>query len=106
MKIRWLRRKPPLRRWFRDEKRGDYYRNLPLIMAEQREVDAWPNTMHKFRVLDSLHAEWDTAWREGLLRKDELGPDDLLVTPAPFREVYPDNPGLWFLDEPLERRHE
>jgi len=94
------RRKPPLRRWFRDEKRGDYYRNLPLIMDEQREVMTWRNTMHKFAVLDSLHAEWNQVWREGLMRKDELGPDDMLATPAPFREMYPDRPGLWCLDDP------
>jgi hypothetical protein len=101
MKLRFrIGRKAPLRRWFQDRD-GTYYRNLPLIMAEQKEVMAWPPlTPGKYGVLDDLEAEWDVAWAKGLIRKAELDPGDMLVTPAPFREVYPDKPGLWRLDDP------
>lgn len=84
----------PRRRWFQD-KDGTYYRNCPLIMAEQKECPWW-----RERTWKALTSEWEQAFRDGIIRKDRLGRQDELVTAAPFREVYPDKPGLWFLDDP------
>ena len=90
----------PPRCWFQD-KDGTYFRNIPLIMAEQKAVMYKPWLAGYFR---QLTAEWNQAWREGLIRKDSLSPGDVVVEPAPFRVVYPDKPGLWVLDELPEHR--
>ena len=96
-------RKPPPRHWFHDPD-GTYYRNCPLIRAEQDQVLRWPSgSACKLAALDALAAEWRSTFREGVQRKASLGPCDVVATPAPFREAYPDNSGLWVLDE-LERR--
>lgn len=84
------------RRWFQD-KDGTFYRNCPLILGEQKECIGPPFRGRRFR---QLQAEWEVAWRDGVIRKAKLGRGDKLVPgPAPFREAYPDNPGLWVLDE-------
>jgi len=85
------------RAWFQDEQ--GYYRNCPLIMAERRRCLWKP---WRYRRLRQLNAEWHEAWRKGLIRKQQLGRGDVLVQPRPFREAYPDRPGLWCLDD-LER---
>lgn len=97
----WLRRHVPTRAWFRDDD-GTYFRNCPLILAEQkRELDRTPppwGWRHHFAILDALKAEWQHAWSEGVLRKDELEPGDVVVPMASFRDAYPDKPELWILD--------
>jgi len=81
------------RAWFQNAD-GTYYRNIPLIMAEQDEplnaLLPW-----RRRVLD---AEWRQAWDDGVIRSETIGRRDRVATPAPFREAYPDKPGLWLLD--------
>lgn len=79
------------RKWFRDDD-GTYYRTVPLITAELGRC-AW----RPWR-LRALRAEWDEAWREGLIRKPRLGRGDVLVPPLPMRVAYPHMPGLWVLD--------
>lgn len=95
------------RHWFQD-KDGTYYRNCPLIMDEQRELLDRLKGTNPWRVrrirqfdhaLDELEREWTAVFNEGIIRKAGLAPGDVVVQPAPFREVYPDKPGLWFLDE-------
>lgn len=83
------------RHWFRDED-GGYYRNCPLI---QNEMD---RAFRRGRLLlwRKLQAEWWQCWYEGITEKSTLGRGDVAVTPAPFRDAYPDNPGLWRLDGP------
>jgi hypothetical protein len=82
------------RTWFRDAD-GTYYRNCPLINAEQWRLSSlllpW-----RFR---ALSREWWHVYREGLLRTRTIGRYDRVATPAPFSEAYPDKPGLWLLDD-------
>jgi hypothetical protein len=86
------------RHWFADDD-GTYYRNCPLIAAERDEVMAWPLlTPGKFEALDALFAEWEETSEVGVQRKDCLEPGDVVTVPCTFREAYPDNPGLWALD--------
>lgn len=82
------------RAWFQDTD-GTYRRNCPLIMAEQDQV---LNTLLPWR-RRALEAEWQQAWRDGVIRTNKIGRRDRIATPAPFREAYPDKPGLWILDE-------
>ena len=87
------------RSWFQD-KDGTYFRNLPLIMAEQKAIIGRLWSGRRYR---QLEAEWQQAWREGVLRKDHLDRGDKLVQMGRFRDVYPDKPGLWVLDDDSER---
>lgn len=87
------------RYWFQAED-GTFFRNLPLIMGEQQLCRARPWLWHRLATLD---AEWQQAWADGLIRKQALSRGDVLATPAPMREAYPDRPGLWMLDEPQTR---
>jgi hypothetical protein len=92
----------PLRarqRWFAEPDGSGYYRNCPLIMAE------WKAALHLGRVHLALRLqdEWIETFRRGVTRKDKLDRHDILATPAPFREAYPQYPGLWALDHPQER---
>ncbi|WP_020116807.1 hypothetical protein [Streptomyces canus] len=82
------------RAWFQDDD-GTYRRNCPLIMAEQ---DQLLNMLLPWRYR-ALKREWRQAWRHGVIRSDTIGRRDHVVTAAPFREAYPDKPGLWSLDE-------
>src|SRR6185437_7800203 len=91
---REMKLRKPKRHWFQ-AKDGTYYRNCPLIRDEQKACPWW-----RWRTWEALTAEWEHAFRIGLIRKDRLSRGDVLSTPAPFREVYPDRPGLWFLDDP------
>lgn len=81
------------RQWFRDTD-GTYYRNCPLIM------DEWKRAIRlgRFFLASRLGREWDTAFRQGVIRKNALTRGDTVVQPRPFREAYPDRPGLWTLD--------
>jgi hypothetical protein len=83
------------RQWFRDEDDGGFYRNCPLIR------DDMDRALRRGRLLlhRRLAAEWQQAWTEGVISKPSLGRGDVAVEPAPFREAYPDRPGLWRLDE-------
>jgi hypothetical protein len=83
------------RAWFAGTD-GTYYRNCPLIMAEQQRCLRRP---WRYRLFWQLDAEWHEVFRQGVKRKDRLGRGDVLVQPRPFREAYPDKPGLWQLDE-------
>ena len=83
------------RAWFRDSN-GTYYRNCPLILAEQERCIRWP---WRYRLFWQLDAEFRETFRKGVLRKDRLGRGDRLVQQVPFREAYPDKPELWFLDK-------
>jgi len=82
------------RTWFQAAD-GTYYRNCPLILAEQWRLSSlllpW-----RYR---TLNREWWQAYREGVQRQNTIGRRDRVATPAPFREAYPDKPGLWLLDE-------
>jgi hypothetical protein len=91
------RQNDPQRRWFQD-KDGTYYRNGPLILAEEREWLKLLCTRRVSRELDKLHAEFQIVWKDGLIRKPALEPGDRLVQQATFRDAYPDKPGLWVLD--------
>jgi hypothetical protein len=82
------------RAWFQDNN-GTFYRNCPLILAEQERCTRLP---WRYRRFWKLNAEWREAFRKGVLRKDRLGRGDVLVQPVPFRKAYPDKPGLWVLD--------
>lgn len=87
---RWRRRHCP-RRWFQDSD-GTFFRNAPLILGELRDAIG----SRRFTVLDR---ELHQAWREGLIRVSTLPAGDVVVKPGRFRDVYPDKPGLWFLDD-------
>jgi hypothetical protein len=92
-------RQPPPRCWFRAGD-GTFYRNCPLIAAERDEVRAWPaGTFLQWAIVEELSAEWWRTFRRGVQRKTVLDPGDVVVSPATFREAYPDNPGLWALDD-------
>lgn len=82
------------RAWLQDAD-GTYYRNCPMIMAEQ---DRLINMLLPWRCR-ALKREWWYAYREGVLRTRTIGRFDRVAVAAPFREAYPDNPGLWILDE-------
>jgi len=82
------------RAWFR-AKDGTFYRNCPLISREMTRC-RWPWRNRRFW---QLAAEWDRAWQQGVIRKPTLGRGDIEAQPRPFREVYPDNPELWPLDD-------
>jgi hypothetical protein len=78
------------RAWFRDPD-GTFYRNCPLIRHERdRAAVPWRRA--------ALTDEWWETFRKGVQRKAVLDPGDVVAEPAPFREAYPDRPGLWVLD--------
>jgi hypothetical protein len=81
------------RNWFKDEQ--GYYRNCPLIMRERQQA------LQRFRLFRArkLAAEWDMAFRAGLIRSPSIGRRDRVVQPRPFREAYPETPQLWWLDD-------
>lgn len=81
------------RAWFQDDE-GTYYRNVPLVMAEQ---DQTLNVVLPWR-RRALEAEYRKAWKDGVIRAHRIGRRDRVATPKPFREAYPDMPGLWVLD--------
>lgn len=83
------------RAWFADTN-GTYYRNCPLIMAEMKRCTRMP---WRYWLFWRLNAEWNDVFRQGVKRKSRLGRGDVVVQPRPFREVYPQYPGLWQLDE-------
>lgn len=95
------RRAPALpRRWFQDED-GTYFRNCPLIAAERGQVMSWPlSARGRSGALSALAAEWREALNGDVIRKEELGPGDVVVAPASFRGACPRRPGLWALDDP------
>lgn len=82
------------RHWFQDGD-GTYRRNCPLIRDELERVSS---ILLPWRYV-TLDREWWRAYREGPIRADEIGRRDRIATPIPFREAYPDKPGLWILDE-------
>lgn len=82
------------RTWFRDDD-GTYYRNCPLIYAEQGRLSSFLLPW-RFRALER---EWWHVYREGVLRTRTIGRFDRVATPGRLRDAYPDNPGLWALDE-------
>ena len=86
------------RKWFRDDD-GTYFRNIRLIMDEKHALLARPFAMGWQRKVDALSREFDEAWTHGVVRADKIGRRDIVVTMAPFRDVYPDRPGFWLLDE-------
>jgi hypothetical protein len=89
----------PPRQWFRADD-GSYYRNCPLIRSESDQVMAWPMmTPGKYALLRELGREWDAVYGAGVTRKAQLEPGDVAAEPAPFRDAYPRNPGLWVLDD-------
>lgn len=79
------------RAWFQDED-GTYFRNCPLIMRERTRA---VSPRHR----RALSEEWWQAFREGLIRADTIGRNDVIVKMRSFREAYPDHPGLWRLDD-------
>jgi hypothetical protein len=81
------------RYWFQDRD-GSYFRTCPLIM---QEMD-WARLTFRFGLAEKLRAEWHQCWDSGVIRKAELEPGDAVTEAAPFREAYPDHPGLWMLD--------
>lgn len=82
------------RTWLRDAD-GTYFRNCPMIMAQQ---DRLINMLLPWR-FRALEREWWHVYREGEFRAKTIGRFDWAADPAPLRECYPDNPGLWALDE-------
>lgn len=79
------------RAWFQDED-GTYFRNCPLIDREiARSISP--------RRRRALREEWWQTFREGVTRADAIGPHDRIAEAIPFREAYPDHPGLWRLDD-------
>ena len=82
------------RAWFQADD-GTYYRNIPLVMAEQSQP---LNVLLPWR-RRALNTEWQEAWDAGVIRSATIGRRDRIATPKPFRETYPDKPGLWVLDE-------
>lgn len=88
------------RTWFKDDD-GTYYRNCPLVKRDMGR----PMNLILFWRQFSLHNEWDEVYAAGVRRADKIRPWDRVTTPRPFRESYPDHPGLWILDEPdLDKR--
>lgn len=85
------------RRWFRAED-GTYYRNIPLINAD---LASPINRCLPWR-LRALDAEWSRAFSKGSIRASKVRWWDKIETSAPFREAYPDRPGLWVLDQDEE----
>lgn len=86
------------RRWFQDED-GTYYRNIPLIGAERSMLI---NRCLPWRQY-TLNREWRRACGEGVIRTHRIGCRDEVATPRPFREAYPNHPGLWALDKAAEK---
>lgn len=86
------------RAWFQNQDADGtyYYRNCPLIEHEQTLT---MNTLLPWR-RRTLETEWQRAWDNGYIRADQIGRRDQVVKAKPFREAYPDHPGLWILDEP------
>ena len=84
----------PKRHWFQDAD-GTYFRNAPLILNEMKETRWWQNKRWA-----ALTAEHDRVFWQGVDRKDTLDRGDVVVQMRPFREAYPNHPGLWVLDEP------
>lgn len=82
------------RTWLQDDD-GTYYRNCPTIMQER---DRLINVLLPWRCR-ALEQEWWHAYRVGVIRTKVIGRRDRVVTPSPLRECYPNNPGLWALDE-------
>lgn len=82
------------RSWFQDDN-GTYYRNCPLIDADRKRA---LNRLLPWRAR-TLTAEWWHAYREGVIRTAAIGRRDRVATPMPFREAYPQHPGLWVLDD-------
>jgi hypothetical protein len=82
------------RSWFQDDD-GTYYRNCPLI---ERDRARRINVLLPWRAR-ILAAEWRSTFAEGVTRTDRIGRFDRIATPVPFRDAYPDHPGLWTLDE-------
>lgn len=85
------------RRYFKAQS-GRFYRNTRLIMSE-REI--FLNRVLLWR-RKKLQQEWNEVFREGVKYVDEIRLRDKVVQRQSFREAYPDNPGLWQLDEPEE----
>lgn len=97
----------PCRAWFADND-GTYIRNCPVIHGEIGMTHLAPG----YRAM--LHDEWKVTFSRGCQRKHTLDPGDVVVTMAPFRDSYPNEPGLWILDdyqgkeppEPCDHRYE
>lgn len=87
------------RRWFQDDD-GTFYRNIPLIRGDQ---DRLINRLLPWRFW-TLAAEWRHAWMDGVIETSRIGRRDVIAVPRPFREAYPNHPGLWRLDERREER--
>jgi hypothetical protein len=87
MKLPWERR---VRYWFASED-GTYYRNCPLVL---QEIEETPVGCVRYR--GELWAEYDQIWNgyERVRRIDTLGPNDVVVSPAPFSVSHPDMPEL------------
>lgn len=83
------------RQWFRNDD-GTFYRNSILVDREIRALSLAPwNRKRRQR----LQAEWDRIFWHGVDHKDKLDRGDVEVKARPFREAYPNHPGLWRLDE-------
>lgn len=93
----WRKPKPLPRYWFQG-KDGTYYRNATTISEEMDIIVRKRDARYHKAFLD-LTREFDQAHRVGVIRKAELEPGDVLAEPMPFREAYPNHPGLWTLDE-------
>jgi hypothetical protein len=82
------------RSWFQDDD-GTYFRNCPLIEGDRKKPI---NLLLPWRAR-ILTTEWRRTFAEGVMRADRIGRFDRVATMVPFREAYPDHPGLWTLDE-------
>ena len=81
------------RKWFQ-KKDGTYFRNCSLIEQDRYKPINWLPWRAR-----ALAAEWAECWDIGLIETETIGRRDKVVTMRPFRETYPDRPGLWVLDD-------
>jgi hypothetical protein len=84
----------PHRQWFAAAD-GTFYRNCSLIMDERKAAIR----RGRWRLARKLGEEWAVVFGQGLNRKARLDRGDMVVQQAAFRDAYPDQPGLWVLDE-------
>jgi hypothetical protein len=86
------------RRWYR-AKDGTYYRNSNCVEGDIESLTPWLWLPWNFVRLRRLEDEWWRVFRKGVDRKPTLEPGDIEIQARPFREAYPNHPGLWQLDE-------
>lgn len=81
--------------WFKDRD-GTYFRNCGCVERDKRRARLRPWLWWR---LPALEREWWSVFREGVTQAEKIGRRDRVAEPRPFREAYPNHPGLWVLDD-------